>query len=184
MFGIMVMGFITAFAGGMIRNLIVGLPIARVWHQNGAFTAALIAIFLAIISPTGAVKYGLKVMPVFDALGLSTFAVEGALYAARIHAPMSTVMVAAVMTGTGGGVIRDVLAQRKPLVLRADTYAVWALLAGTIIGLKWIHPSHDEGHIYAFIVVIFGLRLLSIIFRWRLPHARQPSEQSRPERKS
>ncbi|AUW93073.1 hypothetical protein BXT84_03175 [Sulfobacillus thermotolerans] len=171
-FGIMVLGFMTAFAGGMIRNLIVGLPIAMVWHQNGAFIAALIAILLAILSPSAVVKYGLKTMLIFDALGLSTFAVEGALYAARIHAPLSTVMVAAVMTGTGGGVIRDILAQRKPLVLRADIYAMWALLAGAIIGFQWIQTQKDW-HIYTLIIAIFGLRLLSMKFHWRLPHARE-----------
>ena len=54
-FGILVLGFLTAFAGGMIRNLIVGIPIAGVWHQNGAFTAALIAIAGSIVSLSGVV---------------------------------------------------------------------------------------------------------------------------------
>ncbi len=182
-FGIMVLGFITAFAGGMVRNLIVGLPIAVVWHQNGAFAAALIAILLAIVSPSGVVKYGLKTMLVFDALGLSTFAVEGALYAAHVHAPVSTVMVAAVMTGTGGGVIRDVLARRKPLVLRADTYAIWALLAGALIGLQWI-SLHRDWEIYGLIVVIFVLRLLSMIFKWRLPHVRNGEKEPHLEHRA
>ncbi len=182
-FGIMVLGFITAFAGGMVRNLIVGLPIAVVWHQNGAFAAALIAILLAIVSPSGVVKYGLKTMLVFDALGLSTFAVEGALYAAHVHAPVSTVMVAAVMTGTGGGVIRDVLARRKPLVLRADTYAIWALLAGALIGLQWI-SLHRDWEIYGLIVVIFVLRLLSMIFKWRLPHVRNGEKEQHLEHRA
>jgi len=181
-FGIMVLGFITAFAGGMIRNLIVGLPIAMVWHQNGAFTASSVAILFAIISPSSVVKYGLKIVLVFDALGLSTFAIEGALYAAHVHAPLITVMVAAVLTGTGGGVIRDVLAQRKPLILRADTYAIWALMTGALIGLKWINPNHDW-QIYALIIVIFVLRLLSINFKWRLPHAHINEEERSPEKR-
>lgn len=173
-FGILVLGFITAFAGGMIRNLIVGLPIATIWHQNGSFTAALIAMFIAIISPVRLVKYGLKPILLFDAIGLSTFAVQGALYAEHIHAPIGTIMVAAVMTGIGGGVMRDLLAQRKPIVLRADTYAIWALFAGAIIGLKWINPN-SVWQIYALIIIIFLLRLLSIIFKWRLPRARNGS---------
>ncbi len=182
-FGILVLGFLTAFAGGMIRNLIVGIPIAGVWHQNGAFTAALIAIGVAIVSPSGVVKYGLKTMLVFDALGLSTFAVEGALYATHVHAPLITVMVAAVLTGTGGGVVRDVLAQRKPLILRADTYAIWALLAGILIGLKWVKPE-NEWAVYGLIVGIFVLRLVSMIFKWRLPHAVQTGvKKPNPERR-
>ena len=170
-FGILVLGFITAFAGGMIRNLIVGLPIAMVWHQNGSFLAALSAMFFAIVAPVSFVKYGLRPILLFDAIGLSTFAVQGALYAERIQAPIETVMVAAVMTGIGGGVIRDVLAQRKPIVLHADTYAIWALLAGAIIGLRWVNPMSDW-QIYTLISIIFVLRLLSMTFKWRLPRAR------------
>lgn len=179
-FGIMVLGFITAFAGGMIRNLIVGLPISMVWHQNGAFVAALIAILFAIVSPSRVIKPVIKIMLVFDALGLSAFAVQGALFAEYIHAPLTTVIVAAVMTGTGGGVIRDVLAQRKPLVLRADTYAIWALLAGTVMGLKWIRPTSNWG-IYALILATFVLRLLSILYKWRLPHVNSGSQLDHPD---
>lgn len=177
MFGILVLGFITAFAGGIIRDLIVGLPIATVWHQNESFLAALVAIFFAMVSPVSMVKYGLKPILLFDAIGLSTFAVQGALYAEHIHAPIQTVMVAALMTGIGGGIIRDVLAQRKPIVLRADIYAIWALLAGAVIGLKWVNPNRDW-QIYTLIGVIFALRLMSLIFKWRLPQARQETKKA------
>jgi uncharacterized membrane protein YeiH len=169
-FGILVLGLITAFAGGMIRNLIVGLPVAAVWHQTWSFASALIAMFVAIVFPVGVVKYGIKPMLLFDAMGLATFAVEGALYAERIHGSAGTILVAAAMTGVGGGVIRDVLAQRKPTVLRADTYAVWALLAGAVVSLGWVNP-YTPWRIYALIGVIFVLRILSLVFNWRLPRA-------------
>lgn len=123
-FGILVLGFITAFAGGMIRNLIVGLPVGAVWHQTASFAAALGAMVLAMVLPAGWLRWGWKLMAVFDAAGLSTFAVEGAVYAERAHVPAVTVIVAALMTGIGGGVVRDLLAHRKPLVLRSDAYAI------------------------------------------------------------
>lgn len=173
-FGILVLGFITAFAGGMIRDLIIGLPVASVWHQTGPFVSALVAMCLAIVSPVRLFKYGQKPILFFDAIGLSTFAVQGALYADRVQASVSTVMVAAVMTGIGGGVIRDILAQRKPIVLRADTYAIWALLAGAVIGFGFVNP-HSDWQIYTLIGVIFVLRLLSIVFKWRLPRVRKES---------
>lgn len=169
MLGILVLGLITAFAGGMIRNLIVGLPVAAVWHQTGAFIAALAAVGITMLLPSRWVKWGWRLMVYFDALGLSTFAVEGALYAEHIHVAVGTVMVAAAMTGAGGGVVRDVLAQRKPLVLRADAYAIWALLAGAVIGFQWVNPQ-VAWQIYAVLGGTFLLRTLSIVFRWRLPH--------------
>ncbi len=50
--------------------------------------------------------------------------------------PISAVIVAAVLTGSGGGIVRDLLARRKPLVLRDEIYGVWAALAGLMIGLE------------------------------------------------
>lgn len=173
-FGILVLGFITAFAGGMIRNLIVGLPVAAVWHQTGSFLAALVALGITLVIPGRWVKRGWKLMVYFDALGLSTFAVEGALYAERIHVSVGTVMVAAAMTGTGGGVIRDLLAQRKPMILRSDTYAIWTLLAGAVIGLRWVNPQ-VAWQVYAVLAGTFALRVLSILFNWRLPHVESPN---------
>lgn len=168
-FGILVLGLLTAFAGGMIRNLMVGLPVAAVWHQTGPFIAALAALGLTIALPGRWVRWGWKLMVYFDALGLSTFAVEGALYAEHSHVAAGAVMVAAVMTGAGGGVVRDVLAQRKPLILRSDTYAVWALVAGAVIGFRWVNP-HVAWQLYAVLAGTFLLRALSIFFNWRLPH--------------
>ena len=167
-FGILVLGLITAFAGGMIRNLIVGLPMVAVWHQTGAFIAVLSAVGLTVLLPRRWVKWGWELMVYFDALGLSTFAVEGALYAEHIHVPIGTVMVAAVMTGAGGGVVRDVLAQRKPMVFRSDTYAVWALLAGAVVALHGISPR-VAWQVYAVMAGIFVLRVLSVVFGWHLP---------------
>ena len=73
-----------------------------------------------------------------DAIGLSAFAVQGALYAQKLNLPISATIVAAVLTGIGGGIIRDLLARRKPLVLRADVYAFWTILAGFLIGAQII----------------------------------------------
>nr|WP_243239396.1 trimeric intracellular cation channel family protein [Sulfobacillus harzensis] len=173
-FGILVLGFITAFAGGMMRNLIVGIPVAAVWHQTGAFIAVLAALGITLVVPGRLLKWGWKLMVYFDALGLSTFAVEGALYAERIHVSAGTVMVAAAMTGAGGGVIRDLLAQRKPLILRSDTYAIWALLAGAVIGLRWVSP-HVAWQVYVVLAGTFVLRVLSIVFHWHLPHVESPN---------
>lgn len=177
-FGILVLGLITAFAGGMIRNLIVGLSVAPVWHQTGSFLAALAAMVMAMILPTSWMTSARWLMAMFDAVGLSTFAVQGALYADGTHLPVGAVIIAAMMTGIGGGVVRDLLAQRKPLVLRADAYAVWTLLAGAVIALGWVNP-HIDWQIYGVLAGTFVLRCLSMIFHWKLPHAtRHPFHES------
>ncbi len=103
----------------------------------------------------------------FDALGLSAFAIQGALYAVQMNRPLSAVIVAAVLTGSGGGMIRDVLAGRKPLVLRDEIYAVWAILAGVAVGTG---IAHSPISLYVLFIVVATLRILSYTYNWKLPN--------------
>ncbi|WP_036579567.1 trimeric intracellular cation channel family protein, partial [Paenibacillus darwinianus] len=61
---------------------------------------------------------------------------------------------------------RDLLAGRKPLVLRDEIYAVWAMMAGAVIGMGWIHRS---GQLLALFVIVILFRMLSVHYKWRLP---------------
>lgn len=80
--------------------------------------------------------------------------------------PLSAVIVAAVLTGSGGGIIRDVLAGRKPLVLHAEIYAAWAILAGLAVGLKW---TDSPVELYMLFIAVAALRILSYTYGWKLP---------------
>lgn len=64
--------------------------------------------------------------------------------------------------------IRDVLAGRKPYVLKEDIYAIWAMLAGFIIGMGWVSLSNPV-QLSALCGVIVILRMLSVYYRWKLP---------------
>ena len=97
----------------------------------------------------------------FDAIGLAAFAIQGGLYAANMGHPISAVIVAAVLTGIGGGIIRDLLAGRKPLVLRDEIYAVWAMAAGFAIGMGWF--TTNVGLLICFVTVVFSGCVLYII---------------------
>src|SRR5699024_5311680 len=102
----------------------------------------------------------------FDAIGLSAFAIQGALVAVQIGAPLSAVIVAATLTGSGGGMIRDVFAGRKPMIFRAEIYALWAALAGLMIGLGFVQGLWTTGALFIAVVI---LRMLSVHFKWQLP---------------
>lgn len=102
-----------------------------------------------------------------DAIGLSAFAIQGALYAVNMNHPISAVIVAAVLTGSGGGIVRDILAGRKPLVLRAEIYAFWAIIAGFLIGFKLVNEPFELYILFGLIVL---LRVLSYTYKWRLPN--------------
>ncbi len=84
----------------------------------------------------------------------------------QLDMPLYAVMVAAVLTGADGGVIRDLLAGRKPLVFKEEIYAVWAAVAGLLVGLGMFT---GDLALFALLVLIAGMRILSLIFHWKLP---------------
>lgn len=164
--GVFVLGLVTAFGGGVIRNLLIGVDVTTLWQQGVFLRTAVVATSIAFILPLNWVKRWKSFESVFDAIGLSAFAIQGALYASNMNLPMSAVIVAAVLTGIGGGIIRDVLAGRKPLVLRDEIYAVWAMLAGVVIHFGWFKTP---AQLYALFILIILLRMMSLYYGWKLP---------------
>lgn len=166
-FGVYILGIVTAFGGGAIRNLLIGVPVSALWEQGILFHIALAAMTIVFLFPNNFLRHWRKWGNLTDAIGLAAFAIQGALYAVQMNHPISAAVVAAVLTGTGGGIIRDLLAQRKPLVLRDEIYAVWAVFAGLLIGFK---IASTPAELYALFLIIVILRVLSYTYKWKLPN--------------
>jgi uncharacterized membrane protein YeiH len=164
--GVYILGMVTAFGGGAIRNLLIGVPISALWDQGIFFEIAILSMTAVLLFPTNLLKHWQKWGNFFDAIGLSAFAIQGALYASKMGHPVSAVIVAALMTGIGGGIIRDLLAKRKPIVLHSEIYAVWTILAGAIIGLKIAEKPIE---LYILFILVTVMRVLSYTFDWKLP---------------
>ncbi|MCM3587242.1 trimeric intracellular cation channel family protein [Mesobacillus maritimus] len=165
-FGVYMLGIVTAFGGGAIRNLLIGVPISALWDQGLFFTIALLAITIVFLFPSRLLKHWRKWGNFTDAIGLSAFAIQGALFATEMNHPLAAVIIAAVLTGSGGGMVRDLLAGRKPLVFRSEVYAIWAVLAGLLIGLNWLESPLE---LYSLFIGITALRVYSYTHGWRLP---------------
>lgn len=163
--GVYVLGLITAFGGGAVRNLFIGIPINLLWQQNMLFVIAIITITLVFLLPSKAVLF-LSRWSIFDAIGLSAFAVQGAMHAQSVNLSIFAVMFSAAITGAGGGIIRDVLAQEKPMVFRQDVYVLWTLIAGFVIGMNWI--TEDYQFYLVFAIILIG-RSISHRYGWSLP---------------
>lgn len=164
--GVYILGIVTAFGGGAIRNLLIGVPVSALWDQGLFFQIALLAITAVFLFPNNLLKHWQRWGNLFDAIGLAAFAIQGALYATEMNHPLSAVIVAAILTGSGGGIIRDLLAGRKPLVLKAEIYGVWAILAGLAIGLEVVNTGVG---LYSLFIIITILRVLSYTYNWKLP---------------
>lgn len=165
--GVYILGFITAFGGGAVRNLLIGVPVSALWDQGTLFTVAFAVMTVAFIFPKILSWTLLRRGVFFDAIGLGAFSVQGAMYAHSMGLPLSASIAAAALTGTGGGMIRDILAGRKPLFLQKEIYIAWTLIPGVAVGLGWMTGPAELLFIVAAVVT---LRLCSVYFGWRLPH--------------
>jgi uncharacterized membrane protein YeiH len=171
LFGVLVLAFAAANAGGILRDVLIGaVPPAAIsdWRYLAVSLAAGIVTFYfsAVI-----VRVWNPVL-LFDAAGLALFAVSGAQKAlnAGLDPVMATVL--GMVTGIGGGMVRDVLLTEIPTVLRSELYAVAALAgaAVTVAGHMLQLPALAVA--VAGFVVCFGLRVLAIRYGWKLPTAK------------
>ncbi len=98
-----------------------------------------------------------------DAIGLSAFAIQGAMYAVELNHPISAIIVSAALTGCGGGILRDVLAGKKAIGLQKEIYAVWAIIAGLALGSGVLSQSWQLYSLFAVITMIAESFLTPII---------------------
>lgn len=173
LFGVLVLSFAAATAGGITRDLLIGaVPPASIADWRYIVVPVLAGLATFWWHPT--VQRWKSPVLVFDAAGLALFAVSGALKASAYQLNPLAAMLLGVVTGIGGGVVRDVLVAEVPTVLHAELYAVAALagaavvVGGELLGL----PSTPLAIIGA--VLCFGLRVLAIRRGWGLPVARVP----------
>ncbi|WP_255570645.1 trimeric intracellular cation channel family protein [Cohnella sp. CFH 77786] len=172
--GVFVLGLVTAFGGGVIRNLLIGVPVTTLWNQGVFLKTAFFSILIVFLMPVSLIGHWKRGEAFFDAIGLAAFAIQGALYAADAGLPLSAIMTAGMLTGIGGGMIRDIMAGRKPLVLRDEIYAVWAILAGLAVGAAKLSGTWELIGLFV-LVVLF--RMLSVHYHWKLPRRSLPGNQ-------
>jgi uncharacterized membrane protein YeiH len=178
--GVAVLAVITAVGGGTIRDLLLGrLPVSWIqdpWPVWVALGTAAVVIAEAYWHPRRAPDSYLMVL-VADAAGLAVFTVTGTLLALAANATDPIAVLLGIVTGTGGGVIRDILARQRPLVLVGQVYALTAA-AGAIL-LVVLVETHIPAEIarWTAIALILVLRLCAIRYSWTLP--RLPSRPAR-----
>ncbi len=165
-FGVFVLGLVTAFGGGVIRNLLIGVPVTTLWSQGLFLKTAGIAILIVFVLPIAWIHHWKRSEAFFDAIGVAAFAIQGASFAVKANLPLSAVMAAAMLTGIGGGMIRDIMAGRKPLVLREEIYAMWTIGAGAAIGMGNLQKPWE---LFTLFLLVVTFRVLSVYYKWKLP---------------
>jgi len=170
LFGVMVMGMVTAIGGGTLRDLLLG-DTPPFCLQNEAYLYIAIGVSLATFILHRHMDRLRHPLLYFDAVGLGTFVVIGTEKALQFKTGALGAMLMGVLTATAGGMIRDMLANQVPLILRKEVYASACLAGGLLlVELHYVAAPRSLALLSAAGLVIL-VRLLAITFNWALPKA-------------
>jgi len=170
LFGITVLGILTALGGGITRDLLVNqIPNALRSYNDILF--ALVGVWIAVVlyrifKKDISNRYFILIP---DAIGLSAFTTTGALIAYDAKVSFFGIVILATLTGIGGGMISDILLGKTPTVLKDDFYASCAIIGAVAF---YIAVSSGVGLGFsAFIcaIAVLMVRILAILYNWKLP---------------
>jgi uncharacterized membrane protein YeiH len=168
MFGVVVLGLSTALGGGVLRDLLLGVhpPVAlRTWPY--LLVAAGVSTVVFWWHPH--FLWLRRAMLLADAIGLGLFATAGTSTALAIVAPQYAACLIGMITGIGGGVLRDVLLREIPLVLRREIYALAALAGAILVALGgWLRLPSGPVTIGGAVLVVM-IRTLALWRKWNAP---------------
>jgi uncharacterized membrane protein YeiH len=168
--GVCMLGCITALGGGTIRDVLLGhYPL--VWVQHPSFLLLTAGAALATILVARVVHRLNAAFLVLDAIGLVVFTMAGCDVAWQIDPslPVVIVVVAGMITGCAGGVLRDILCNDVPLLFRAELYASVSIVTGLFYATGFGLKLNDELWTALTFVLGLSLRLLAIRYKWEMP---------------
>jgi uncharacterized membrane protein YeiH len=174
--GVVVIAVATAIGGGTLRDLLLDRPVF--WLASPEY---LVTIFVAALltpvytrfadPPRGALQ-------IADGLGLALFAISGAKIAEALDMPFVVIVVMATMTGTAGGVIRDVLLNEIPLLFRGgNIYATAAVAGASVYLLVQTAGVDDAAATWIGMVTVAGLRFAAIYWGLQIPVFHYPDDE-------
>lgn len=174
--GVAILGAVTAIGGGVCRDIILGITPPYMFKDPTyavlAFIASII-IFLPVVRRVLAAQsktYEITLL-IMDSLGLGSFTVVGIKTAVDIgHRNFLLLLFVGVITGVGGGVLRDVLAGNTPYIFVKHFYACASIIGAAICILLWQFIGETASMVIGSSTVVL-LRILAAYFRWSLPKA-------------
>lgn len=176
-FGVCVLGITTAVGGGMLRDIILGITPPATFSDPIFVLMATVTSILVFLSFKKKLIWNKKVYEVIlflaDSTGLGIFTVCGMNVAIKAGFAENAFLVVfvGVVTGVGGGVIRDIFAGDRPYIFVKHIYACAAIVGGITAELMWPVFGANISMITGFIVITV-IRICSARFRWSLPNAR------------
>ena len=167
-FGVLVLALVTGLGGGFIRDVLIGATPPAALQDWRYLVVPVVAGLLTFFLHPGIGRVE-RLVNVFDAAGLALFCVTGALKAISFGLSPFSAALLGTISGIGGGVIRDILSGRVPVVLRSEIYAIPALLGAGIVVLAAALEYDALWVPIAGALTCFAIRLIAIRRGWNAP---------------
>lgn len=171
LYGIAVLASVTAVGGGTIRDVLLGRTPPFIFKDYNYLIVALVATLMVFFYHHTVERYQ-DLLLMMDALGLAVFTMIGIMIGLEHHIGYPGAILMGVMTGTAGGMIRDVLQGEIPLVLQKTVYASACIAGGILFTVLTLFDINMGLNIALSASCTFGIRMLAITQNWNLPHAK------------
>lgn len=175
LFGVIVLGICTAVGGGIVRDLILGIT-PPVTFQNPVYTLTAAAVSVLMFLPHMRARIGRhepvfdRLLLVMDAVGLGVFTVVGVqcAYQQSEDYTLFLLIFVGLITGVGGGVLRDVFSGERPYIFVRHFYACASIIGALICALCWDRLGANAAMLFGAAAIVV-LRLLAAYYHWSLP---------------
>ncbi|WP_456824273.1 trimeric intracellular cation channel family protein [Cellulomonas sp. P5_E12] len=168
-FGILVLGWAAGLGGGILRDVLIGaVPPVGISNWRFIVTAVAGATLIYFFHPR--LERARRFIVVLDAGALALFSVVGTTKGLEYGTTLTAAVVVGVMTGVGGGVLRDLLSGEVPVVLHhRQLYAIPAVLGSSVTALLWWLGAVTPAASVAVVLAVFGLRVLALRYQLKAP---------------
>ena len=166
LFGIYILATVTAMGGGVLRDIVTNVGIPLFFYNYKTIPFIILGATIPILL-RGKWKYT-NLFVIIDAMGLAAFFVSSGIKAIESHYNLMLFLFATSITGVGGGMLRDIITNRKPEVFKIDIYCVAGIIG--VLALWFLYPivgSHIAEHIS--LVIIFAVRIICYFKKINLP---------------
>ncbi|MGN1172778.1 MAG: trimeric intracellular cation channel family protein [Muribaculaceae bacterium] len=178
-FGAYTIGLVTAIGGGTLRDVLLDIPVF--WMQTPLYLYVTgISLAVVIIFRKTLVGFD-RALFIFDAIGLALFVVIGIQKSLDANYPMWVAIAMGTITGSFGGVTRDILINIEPLFFRKDIYATACLAGGIAFWLIKVFGGSEVTQQITCAIVVIGLRICALKFDWGLPQLRYERKKDNHE---
>ena len=167
-FGVLIISFVTSVGGGTVRDILLGVPVF--WMHDIFICAVIFASCIFAMLVTSLEKKFRVTLFLFDSIGLGLFTIIGVQKGLSANLHPIICLTLGTITGCFGGIIRDILLNRIPLIFRKEIYATACLVGGAVflIAVKYLTFSYAFVQIFTILTIVI-VRTLAVKFQWEIP---------------